>query len=159
MSTAGTLEITTPTDRDIAMSRVFNAPRRLVFEAYTKPELLKRWLGVFGKWSLDVCEIDLRVGGTFRYVWRDQAGKEMGMRGIYREIVRDERIVSTETFDDPWYEGEALATVTFVETAGRTTLTMTIRYDSKKTRDAILQSGMADGVGKSFDMLAGLLTT
>jgi uncharacterized protein YndB with AHSA1/START domain len=157
MSTAGTLEVTTPTDREIAMSRVFAAPRRLVFQAYTTPDLLKRWLGVFGKWSLAVCEIDLRVGGTFRYVWRDTAGKEMAMRGVYREIVPDERIVATETFDDPWYEGEAVSTVTFVEHAGRTTLTMAMQYDSKATRDAILTSGMQDGVARSFDKLADVL--
>jgi uncharacterized protein YndB with AHSA1/START domain len=158
MSTAGTLEITTPTDRDIVMTRLFAAPRHLVYRAYTTPELLKRWLGVFGKWSLAVCEIDLRAGGSFRYVWRDQAGREMGMRGTYREVVPDTRLVSTEIFDDPWYEGEALATVTFAEHAGRTTLTMTMQYGSKEIRDGILKSGMQDGVAKSFDMLEALLS-
>src|SRR6267143_2888304 len=93
----GKLKITTPSDREIAMTRVFDAPRNLVFDAWTKPELLKRWLGVRAGWSLAVCEIDLRVGGAYRYVWRkDSNGTEMGMRGVYREIVRPDRLVSTE---------------------------------------------------------------
>lgn len=158
MSTAGMLEITTPTDCDIVMTRVFAAPRHLVYRAYTTPALLTRWLGVFGKWSLDVCEVDLRVGGRFRYVWRDTGGREMGMTGTYLEIVPDARLVSTEVFDDHWYEGEATATVTFVEHAGRTTLTMAMRYGSKAIRDGVLKSGMQDGVGKSFDMLATVLS-
>src|SRR6267143_1460851 len=95
------LQITTPTDREIAMTRVFDAPRRLVYDALTRPELVKRWLGVFGGWSLDVCEIDLKVGGKYRYVWCNADGREMGMGGVYREIVPNERIVNTEKFDDP----------------------------------------------------------
>ena len=82
------LQITTPSDRENAMTRVFDAPRNLVWDALTKPELLKRWLGVRGGWRLDVCEIDLKVGGKYRYVWRGAKGAEMGMGGVYREIVR-----------------------------------------------------------------------
>ena len=111
MSPTGTLKVTTPTDREIAMTRVFDAPRNLVFEAYTKPELVKRWLGVHAGWSLAVCEIDLRVGGAYRYVWRGPDGTEMGMGGVYREIVPPERIVATETFDQSWYPGEAVSTL------------------------------------------------
>src|SRR5438445_9474306 len=114
MST-GTLKITAPTDREIAITREFDAPRRLVFEAYTKPELLKQWLGVQNGWTLDVCEIDLRVGGKYRYVWRGPNREDMAMGGVYREIVPGEQIVATEKFDDPWYEGEAVGTVTFAE--------------------------------------------
>jgi uncharacterized protein YndB with AHSA1/START domain len=136
MDTSSTIKVTTPTDREIAMTRV----RRLVFDAYTKPELLKKWLGVFGGWSLVVCEIDLKVGGGFRYAWRGADGREMGMRGVYREIVPAERIVSTESFDVPWYEGEAVATVVFVEQGGSTTLTVTVRYASKEVRDGVLKS-------------------
>src|SRR3954471_17741721 len=106
MRNTGALQVTTPTDREIVMTRVFDAPRRLVFDAFTRPELLKRWLGVLGGWSLEVCEVDLRVGGTYRYVWRGPDGTAMGMRGVHREIVPAERIVATEVFDDPWYEGE-----------------------------------------------------
>jgi uncharacterized protein YndB with AHSA1/START domain len=139
------------------MTRDFDAPRKLVFDAYTKPELLKRWLGVFNGWSLAVCEIDLKAGGTYRYVWRGPNGEVMGMRGVLREIVVPERIVSTEEFDEPWYEGEAVGTVEFVERGGKTTLTMTMRYASKEIRDAVLKSPMEQGVAASFDNLAGLL--
>ncbi len=151
------LTVTTPSDREIAMTRVFDAPRRLVFDAHTKPELIKRWLGAFGGWSLAVCEVDLRVGGGFRYVWRNADGREMGMRGEYREIVAPERIVSTESFDDPWYEGEAVGTLLLVEEGGRTTLTNTVRYASKEVRDAVLRSPMESGVEASYDALAEVL--
>ena len=150
------LMVTTPSDREIAMSRTFDAPRHLVFDAYTKPELLKKWLGVFGGWTFAVCEVDLKVGGKYRFVWAKD-GHEMGMGGIYREIVKNTRIVSTEKFDDPWYEGEAEGTVLFEEKAGRTTLTMLVRYDTKAIRDAVLQSPMETGVAASFDALAELL--
>ena len=159
MMKTGSLQITTPTDREIAMTRVFDAPRKLVYDAYTKPELLKRWLGVFGGWSLAVCEIDLKVGGGYRYVWRGPDGAEMGMRGIYREIVPAERIVSTESFDDPWYEGEAVGTVVFVEQGGTTTLTTTLLYASKEVRDAVLKSPMEQGVTASYDKLAEYLAS
>lgn len=157
MKTAGALQITTPSEREIAMTRVFDAPRDLVFDAHTKPELVKRWLGVQNGWWLDVCEIDLRVGGAYRYVWRGPTGKEMGMGGVFREIVRPERIVTTEKFDQSWYAGDALDTVTLVEQGGRTTLTLTVRYDSKETRDAVLKSPMEQGVAAGYDKLAELL--
>jgi uncharacterized protein YndB with AHSA1/START domain len=159
MATTNTLKISTPSDQEIAMTRVFDAPRRLVFDAWTRPELLKRWLGVFGRWSLAVCEIDLKVGGSFRYVWRGSDGAEMGMSGIFREIVPPERIVSTESFDDPWYEGEAVGTVVFVEQGGKTTVTQTVRYASKEVRDAVLASPMEHGVAASYDKLAELLAS
>ncbi len=155
----GSLKITTPSDREIAMTRVFDAPRRLVYEAYTKPELLKRWLGVHNGWTLAVCEIDLKVGGTYRYVWRHPDGMEMGMRGVYQELIPSERVVATEKFDQPWYEGEAVGTVTFDEQDGKTTLTMTILYASKDIRDAVLQSPMEQGVASGFNKLAELLPT
>ena len=155
----GNLKVTTPSDREIAMTRVLDAPRRLVFDAWTKPELLKRWLGVFGGWSFVVCEIDLRVGGAYRFVWRGQDGTEMGMGGVYREIVRPERIVATEKFDDPWYEGEALDTTVLVEQGGKTTLTTTVLYASREVRDAVLKSPMEHGVAASYDKLAELLAS
>jgi uncharacterized protein YndB with AHSA1/START domain len=157
MKNTGKLKVTTPSDREIAMTRVFDAPRRLVYDAWTKPELLKRWLGVFGGWTLDVCEIDLKVGGAYRYLWRGPDGVEMGMRGVYREIVLAERIVCTEVFDQPWYEGEAVDTLTFVEQGGKTTATTTVLYASKAVRDAVLKSPMEQGVAAGYDKLEELL--
>ncbi len=159
MNIAETLQITTPSEREIAMTRVFDAPRHLVFEAYTKPELLKRWLGVRNGWTLEVCEIDLRVGGRYRYVWRGANGQEMGMGGVFLEIEPPERIVSMEKFDNPWYPGEAVGTVLLVEQGGRTTLTLSVLYQSQEVRDAIVQSPMAVGVGESFDNLAEVLAS
>ena len=153
MSNLGTLQVTTPSEREIAMTRVFDAPRRLVFDAWTKPELLKRWLGVRGGWSMAVCEVDLKVGGRYRFVWRGPDGKEMGMGGVYREIVRPERLVATEVFDEPWYPGEALDTTVLVEEDGKTTLTTTVLYASQEARDAALKSGMTRGIIESYDKL------
>ena len=157
--TVGKLQVTTPSDREIAMTRVFDAPRDLVFDAWTKPELLKRWLGVFGNWSFAICEVDLRVGGKYRYVWRGKDGKEMGMGGVYREIVRPERIVTTEEFDDPWYPGDAQDTTVFVEKGGKTTVTTTVLYATKEARDGVLKSPMESGVAKSYDKLAEVLAS
>ena len=153
----GKLQISTPSDRELAMTRVFDAPRSMVFDAWTKPELLRRWLGVFGSWTFAVCEVDLRVGGKYRFVWHGKDGNEMAMGGVYREIVRPERIVCTEKFDDPWYEGEAIDTTTFVERGGKTTMTTTVLYESKEIRDAVLKSPMESGVAKSYDKLAEVL--
>ncbi len=156
MST-GTLKITTPSEREIGMTREFAAPRELVFDAWTKPELLRRWLGVRGGWTFAVCEVDLKVGGTYRFVWRGPKGQEMGMGGVYREIVRPERLVATEKFDDPWYEGEALDTTVLVEKDGRTTATTTVLYASRDVRDAVLRSPMESGVAESYDKLDEVL--
>lgn len=158
MTSAGTLTITTPGDREIALIREFDAPRHLVFDAFTRPELLKQWLGAFGGWSLAVCEVDLRVGGAYRYEWR-KGDTIMGAGGVYREVSPPDRIVATERFDDPWYEGEAIATITFVERDGKTTLTQTMRYASKETRDGVLKSPMETGVSASYDNLAALLAS
>lgn len=159
MNPGSTLKISTPSDREVAMSRMFDAPRHLVFKAYTTPELLKRWLGVHGGWVLAVCEIDLRVGGAYRYVWRRPGVPEMGMGGVYREVVTPERIVATEKFDQSWYPGEAVGTVVLVEREGGTAFTLTVRYDSKEARDAVLQSPMEQGVSAGFDKLAEVLAT
>jgi uncharacterized protein YndB with AHSA1/START domain len=155
----GTLQVTTPSEREIAMTRVFNAPRKLVFDALTKPDLVKRWLGVRGGWSLEICEIDLKVGGTYRYVWRKAGQPEMGMRGVYREIARPERIVATEVFDEKWYDGDALDTMVLVEKGGKTTLTTTVRYASQAVRDAVLKSPMKEGVAGSYDKLEEVLAS
>lgn len=159
MKNADTLQVTTPTDREIVMTRAFAAPRKLVFDAFTRPELLKRWLYGLEGWSLAVCEIDLRVGGRYRYVWHDNRnGVDMGMGGVYREVVAPERIVATERFDEAWYPGEALGTMVFTEQGGRTTLTQTMLYESREARDTAL-TGMEDGVRVSYDRLAAVLAT
>lgn len=157
--TAGKLEITTPTDREIAMTRVFDAPRRLVFDAFTKPELVRRWLLGPSGWTMPVCDIDLRVGGRYRYVWRKAGVPDMSMGGIYREIVPAERIVATELFDDPWYEGEAVDTTVFDEQGGRTTVTTTVLYASKEVRDAVLKTPMEEGVAAGYDRLDEILAS
>ena len=156
MTNIGLLEITTPSDREIAMTRTFDAPARLVFDAWTKPELLKRWLGVRAGWTMEVCEVDLKVGGAYRFVWRGP-GMTMGMGGVYREVVPPTRLVSTEKFDEAWYEGEALDTMVLVERDGKTTMTTTVRYVSREVRDAVIKSDMASGVAEGYDKLAELL--
>lgn len=158
MKNSRVLEVTTPTDREIAMTRVFDAPRRLVFDAHTKPELVKRWLLGPDGWSMPVCKIDLRIGGKYRYVWcRDKDGMQMGIGGVYREIMAPERLVQTERFDEAWYPGEAVDTLVLTEQGDKTTLTQTMLYESSGARDAVLKSGMERGVAASYDRLAELL--
>jgi uncharacterized protein YndB with AHSA1/START domain len=152
-----TLKVEARGDREIVMTRIFDAPRHLVFEAFTKPELLKRWLTGAPGWSLAVCEVDLRVGGSLRYLWRGPGGEEMGMRGVFREITPPERIVGTEKFDQAWYPGEAVGTVVFSEQGGKTTLTQTIVYESREARDIVLKSPMEGGITMSYNQLAELL--
>jgi len=160
MTKAGALQVTTPSEREIAMTRVFDAPRHLVFDAWTKPELIRRWLLGPEGWSMPVCEVDLKVGGKYRFVWRRAAdGSEMGMGGVYREIVAPERLVATERFDEAWYPGEAVGTLVLVEQRGRTTLTQTLRYESREARDAVLRSPMETGVAAGYDRLEALLAT
>lgn len=159
MTETASLEITTPSDREVAMTRVFDAPRRLVFDALTKPELIRRWLGGLPGWTMTVCEMDLRVGGEYRYVWEKDTGTVMGMGGVIREIVPPERLVVTERFDESWYPGEAVSTTVLVERAGRTTLTQTVLYESKEARDGVLASGMETGVEHSYNLLAELLAS
>jgi len=154
MKNTGTLKVTTPSDREIVLTRVFDAPRNLVWDAFTKADLLKRWFGPRG-WSLVVCEVDLKVGGGFRFVLRGPNGREMGMRGVYREIVPPERSVHMESFDD--YPGEAQVTSIFVEQGGKTTLIATVLSPSKEARDAVIKSGMEHGAAESYDKLAELL--
>jgi uncharacterized protein YndB with AHSA1/START domain len=160
MEKSGSLKITAHGDRELVMTRVFDAPRRLVFDAFTKPELVRRWLLGPDGWSMPVCEIDLRLGGSYRYVWRrDRDGTEMGMGGVYREIVVPERLVSTEKFDEAWYPGEAVGTFVFVERGGKTTVTQTVLYDSREARDGVLKSPMEGGVTASYDRLEALLAS
>lgn len=160
MEKSGSLKITAHGDRELVMTRVFNAPRRLVFDAFTKPELVRRWLLGPDGWSMPVCEIDLRVGGSYRYVWRrDRDGTEMGMGGVYREIVVPERLVSSEKFDEAWYPGDSVGTFVFVEQGAKTTVTQTMLYDSREARDGVLRSPMEGGVTASYDRLEALLAS
>jgi uncharacterized protein YndB with AHSA1/START domain len=154
MKNTGSLKVTTPTDREIVLTRVFEAPRHLVWDAFTKPELLKRWFGP-RDWSLVVCEVDLKVGGGFRFVLRGPDGRDMGMRGTYREIVPGERSIHTESFDD--FPGESTVTTVLTEKEGTTTLMATVLYPSREVRDAVIQSGMEHGAAESYDKLAELL--
>ena len=156
MTNTGSLQVTTPSDREIAMTRVFDAPRALVFEALTQPELVKRWLLGPPGWSMPSCEIDLTVGGAYRYVWRnDESGKQFGTGGVFREILSPERLVHTEKMDGT--PGEALVTNSLTEQSDRTTLVLTMRFDSQEARDGALKSGMEKGVAVSYDRLAEIL--
>jgi uncharacterized protein YndB with AHSA1/START domain len=159
MRNIGALKVTTPTDREIAMTRIFNSPRPLVFDALTKPALIKQWLTGPPGWTMPVCEIDLKVGGAYRFQWRGPDGTAMGTRGVFRKITPPEGFVATERFDDPWYPGEGLITYVLVEQAGKTTLTLTVLYESREARDAVLKTPMDQGVSMSYDHLEQLLTT
>jgi len=154
MTKAGALVVTTPSDREILMTRVFGAPRQLVFDAFTKPDLVRRWLLGPDGWTMPVCEIDLRVGGRYRYVWRNEkSGKEMATGGVFRDVAAPARLVNTEKFEDPWYPGEAIVTTTFEEERGRTTVRQSMRLESREIRDGILKSGMESGVERSYERL------
>jgi uncharacterized protein YndB with AHSA1/START domain len=159
MPNTGTMKLAPRGEREIVITRLFDAPRRLVFDAWTKPALVKRWLLGPPGWTLAVCDIDLKVGGSFRYVWRHDNGTEMGMGGVYREIAAPERIVATEKFDQSWYPGEAIGTIVLTEQSGKTTLTQTLLYESREARDVVLKSPMESGVAASYDRLAEMLAT
>jgi uncharacterized protein YndB with AHSA1/START domain len=155
--TARTVTLTLPTDREVRVTRRFDAPRALVFRALTTPEVLKRWMLGPDGWALAVCTIDLRVDGAFRYVWRKPSGREMGMGGVYRAIEPPARLVYTEVFDDDWTGGETVVTNTLDEDRGRTTLTVTILFASKAARDAARTTGFDTGMEQAYDALASLL--
>jgi uncharacterized protein YndB with AHSA1/START domain len=147
----------TPSDRELSMTRVFDAPRRLVFEAWTSPKHVPHWmLGPEG-WSMPVCEIDLRPGGAWHFVWRRSDGTEMSMRGVYKEVKPPERLVCTENWGGDW--PETINTLVLTEDGGGTTMTQTILYPSKAAREAAMKTGMKDGVEVSFDRLANHLAT
>ena len=153
----GTLQFSTPGDREVVMKRAFAARRELVFDAFASAELLKQWF--FGKpgGSLAVCEVALKAGDRFRYVWRDADGIEMGMGGTCLEFVRPERIVATEQFDVPWYPGAAVGTIELEERNGTTVLTQTIRYESRAAREMVVQTQMEHAIAMGYDRLAKLL--
>jgi uncharacterized protein YndB with AHSA1/START domain len=146
-------KVSTPTDYEIQVTRDFHAPRQLVFDAFTKPELVRRWLLGPPGWTMPVCEIDLKVGGAYRYVWRKEGVNEMGLGGTFREIVPPERLVATERFDESWYPGDALDTTAFVEKGDKTKVTITILSESKEARDTARRSGMEHGMAAGYNRL------
>jgi uncharacterized protein YndB with AHSA1/START domain len=154
--------VTLPNDRDVVVVRTFNAPRDLVFDAWTKPALVQRWLLGPPGWTMPVCEMDVRVGGKYRWRWRSEAdGKEFGFSGEFREVVRPSRIVHVERYDagDVGGEmgGEALVTSELTESNGVTTHKMTIHYESQEVRDAAVKTGMTDGMEMGYQRLDDLL--
>jgi len=154
---SGTATVTLPTDEQILITRHFDAPKHLVYKAWTTPELVKRWWsGKRGQTT--IAEIDLRVGGGWRCVMVTDGGMEVAFHGEYREIVPNERIVSTEVYEG-MPEGEALNTVTFTEAEGRTTLTVLVQHASKEARDAHIDSGMETGLQEAMDLLEQILIT
>ncbi len=163
MANSGTATVTLPSDEQILITREFDAPRHLVFRAYTTPELVRRWWsGQRGEMS--VVEIDLRVGGGWRYVLTGEGGWEVAFHGEYREIVPDERIVTTEVYEMPDAPplpaaDEPLNIVTFTETDGRTTLSILVQTTSKELRDTILNSGMETGMQEQMDRLEEILAS
>ena len=153
----GVTTLATPTDREVVMTRVVDAPRRIVYEAWAPPRHLQQWmLGPEG-WTMPVCEMDLRPAGAFRYVWCKVGGTEMTSGGTIREVVPPERLVTTESWGPEW--PETVNTVVFTESGGRTIITLTMAYPSKEARDAALQTGMKEGMDVSFARFDELLRT
>ncbi len=151
-----TFKVSTPSDREIRLTRLFNAPRHLVFEAMSRPEHIKEWWGRLGDgYSVPVCEVDFRPGGAWRFVNRHPHG-EAAFHGVYREIVAPERVVFTEIFED-FPDGESVVTSVLTEEGGKTRLTATVVYPSVEVRDAVIASGMAKGAGISYDRLEDVL--
>jgi uncharacterized protein YndB with AHSA1/START domain len=154
---SGSATLTLPTDEQILITREFDAPKHLVYEAMTTPELVRRWWHA-KRGTVTVCEIDLRVGGTWRYVMIAHDGFEVGFHGEYREVVPNERLVSTEVYEGlpagvSEEDAATLNTTTFTEADGRTTLTILVQAASKTSRDAIIESGMEDGLQDALDLL------
>lgn len=150
------LNVTTPSDLEILMTRSFNAPRTLVWEAMSKPELIRQWLYGPPGWSMTTCDDDLRVGGKFRWAWSGPEGTGMAMHGVYREVTPPERMVRTEIFDfgcGDMEGAEQLCTLVLAEDNDQTNLTLSVLYPSKEARDAALASGMEHGVAAGYDRL------
>jgi len=154
----GETTYTTPSDRELVTTRAFDAPRDLVWEAWTSPEHLPNWLLGREGWTMPVCESDLRVGGAWHFVWQSDAdGSEMGMTGEYKEIAPPERLVSTQSWGGDW--PETLNTLVFTEEDGLTVMTQTILYPSQEARDAALATGMQQGMDAGFSRLDAYLET
>jgi uncharacterized protein YndB with AHSA1/START domain len=153
----GVTTYTTPSDKEIVVTRVVDAPRRLVFDAWTDPRHIPQWMTGPDGWTMPVCEIELRPGGSWRYVWRKDDGSEMAMSGAVKEVSAPERLVTTESWGPEW--PETLNTLVLTEAGGRTTITLTILYPSKQARDAALRTGMKAGMDQSLARLETVLPT
>ena len=161
-------QVSLPSDREVEVTRTFQAPRALVYEAYTRPELVQRWLLGPPGWTMPVCEMDVRVGGRFRWRWRsDEDGSEFGFHGEFREVEAPARLRHTETYDPgdvggSMGEGEAMITIRFDERDGVTTLTSLMEFASQEDRDAAVATGMTDGMEMGYlrldELLAGAAT-
>ena len=156
-------QVTLPSDREVRVARSFKASRALVYRAYTEPQLLQRWLLGPPGWSMPVCEMDVRVGGRYRWRWRsDKDASEFGFAGTFREVTPPSRLVHTETYDpmtigDGHPTSKALVSVTFAEESGVTTVTTLIDFGSKEARDAAVATGMTDGMEQSYQLLDAVL--
>jgi uncharacterized protein YndB with AHSA1/START domain len=148
------LQIEPVGERELVMRRIFRAPRARVFEAWTRPELVARWLGP-RSWTMARCEIDLRVGGAWRYLMRGPDGSTMIMAGVFRQVEVPERLVTTERYDDG--PNETLNTITFTELDDRTTVSCHLLFSSQELRDRRLKTNMARGAGEGFDRLEEML--
>ena len=153
----GVTTYATPSDREIVVTRVVDAPRCIVFDAMSNPMHVPQWMTGPEGWTMPVCEIDLRPGGAWRYVYRKADGSEMTLQGSYREVAPPERVVSTESWGPQW--PKTVNTMVLTESAGQTTITITVRYPTKEARDAALQTGMKEGMDQSFARLDDLLDT
>ena len=150
------VDVSTPSDGEIRVARAFDAPAKLVWDCHTKPELIRRWMLGPPGWSMPVCEVDLTVGGAYRYRWRnDEDGTEFGSAGVHKEVVPFERIVTSERMEG--FDGEAINTLVLEESGGRTTVTTTMLFASKAARDGALQTGMSDGMAMGYDRMDDLL--
>ena len=153
------LQLSLPSDREIRITRRFDAPRTLVWDCHTKPELVRLWLLGPPGWEMPVCDIDLRVDGRYRYEWVDKVrGMKMGMGGVFTEIIHPETIGARETFDDDWTGGETVVSQVFTEKSGRTTLVLTVLYASKEARDGAAATGMTDGMEQGYARLDEILS-
>jgi uncharacterized protein YndB with AHSA1/START domain len=162
MQKSGKLKVTLPGDREVVMTRSFDAPRALVWDAMTRPEMIRKWLFAPPGWTMTTLEDDLRVGGKFRWAWSGPDGAvAMSMRGEYREVVPPERVVRTETFEFgcPAQSGEQLASIVLTEQGGKTLLTLRLLYPTKEARDGAVASGMEGGVSAGYDRLEEMVTS
>lgn len=156
---AGKLTVETPSDREVRVTRTFKAPAQLVWDAHTRPELLRKWLGGYDGWSMTVCEMDVRVGGTYRWRWRrEEDGKEMGFYGKFIEVAPPSKMVHEEHYDPgdlgiPMASEPAIITTVFRESHGTTALTVTMLYASREDRDGAMASGMTDGMEDSYQRM------
>jgi uncharacterized protein YndB with AHSA1/START domain len=157
MPNRGNLKIVPQGEREIVITRSFSAPRQLVWDAHTKPELVRRWLLGPPGWTMPVCEIDLRVGGRYRYVWNKTTGVKMEMGGVHREIGPPEKLVATQVFDDDWTKGEAVGTLVLTEQDGTMLLTNTVQYSSREARDGVMKTPMEQGMAAGYNNLDQLL--